>query len=161
MGCMLSMCELQSIEVLEFWWGYYTNLSIKASLPNLALRPYLAPPGLLASRTTITTQPMQPRLQTYYHFFVSAELPQSKTRNLHTPLRIASPKALRSYTPSIAQTTEFSYQSSTRLRLLKTWRSWRVAIACPSCEDVAQSAATLVSNSEICPEPCSNAPIPR
>ena len=62
---------------------------------------------------------MQPRLQTYYHFFVSAQLPQSKTRNFYIPLRIARPKALRSYTPSIAQTTEFSYQSSTRLRLLK------------------------------------------
>ena len=40
------MCGLQSTEVLEFWWGYHTNLSIKASLPKLALRPYLAPPGL-------------------------------------------------------------------------------------------------------------------
>ena len=37
------MCELQST---EFWWDYHTNLSIKASLPKLALRPYLAPPGL-------------------------------------------------------------------------------------------------------------------
>lgn len=26
-------CGLQSTEVLGFWWGYQTNLSIKASLP--------------------------------------------------------------------------------------------------------------------------------
>ena len=42
------MCGLQSTEVLEFWWGYPTNLSIMASLPKLALHPYLAPPGLPA-----------------------------------------------------------------------------------------------------------------
>ena len=27
------ICGLQSSEVLEFWWGYHTILSIKASLP--------------------------------------------------------------------------------------------------------------------------------
>ena len=38
--CGIKILGLQSIEVLEFWWGYHTNLSIIARLPKLALRPY-------------------------------------------------------------------------------------------------------------------------
>ena len=40
-----TVCGLQSTEVLELWWGYHTNLSIKASLPKLALRPQGFPEG--------------------------------------------------------------------------------------------------------------------